>query len=235
MRLYQLAFLLCLLLVTVMSCSTEEDRPVQIEQSDLVGQWDVTVRGALLFIEFTEDNRVLIQDRGAIGQPDSTIYYYQDYKLLENNTIEGLPGNSVMSEITVSGDRLTFFFSNPTNGHRLKYYGQRVEETEIEDLSSLLNRTWITVLENGEPILPEYQKISYFSKTGIFLIKDFSDSGLHMFEWEWNDYSQICYTEYQRPQFIPQPICMSFLILEEDFAEFEVGGRVIRIEPTTLF
>ena len=180
MRLYQLAFLLCLLLVTVMSCSTEEDRPVQIEQSDLVGQWDVAVRGALLFIEFTEDNRVLIQDRGAIGQPDSTIYYYQDYKLLENNTIEGLPGNSVMSEITVSSDRLTFFFSNPTNGHRLKYYGQRVEETEIEDLSSLLNRTWITVLENGEPILPEYQKISYFSKTGIFLIKDFLDSGLHM-------------------------------------------------------
>ena len=82
MRLYQLAFLLCLLLVTVMSCSTEEDRPVQIEQSDLVGQWDVTVRGALLFIEFTEDNRVLIQDRGAIGQPDSTIYYYQDYNCL---------------------------------------------------------------------------------------------------------------------------------------------------------
>lgn len=233
MRLYQLALMICLSWA-VMSCNPEV-LPEQIVESDLVGQWDVTVRGGLLFLEFTEDNRVLIQDMGAIGQPDTAAYYYQDYKLHADNFINGLPGNCFMHEIAVDGDEISFVFSNPKNGHTLRYFGKRVEEKSETQLTLDLNRTWITTKENGIVLNPESQKIAYFSKTGLFLLKDTESPEISMFRWDQTGEEQLCYTEHQRPRFVPKVTCMNFLTVADTFIEFEVEGEVIRIEPTTRF
>ena len=218
-----------------MSCNNGALLPEPIVEEDLIGRWDVTVRGGLMFVEFTPDNRVLIQDRGAIGKKDSTIYYYQDYDFMGDNTIENLPGSSTMSDIVVEGDKITFTFSSPSTGHRLRYYGKRVEEIEDDEFAMRLCQTWITVRENGIPLAPEKQKIAYFSNTGLFLLKELLSDELFVFGWERNSETQLCYTEYQRPRLVPKPICMNFIPGNNEYLEFEVDGDVIRIEPTLLF
>jgi len=228
----QLAALVCLLFGMI-SCSTENISN-QITHSDLEGHWNITVPSGLMFIEFTPDNRILIGDRGAIGAKDVSQHYFQDYKLTGNDIIAGLPFGCQMEEVLIQGDRMTFVFKNPSTGYSQPYSGERMVSDE-DPQTRILNQTWVTTAENGSPIAEESKKLSYFSKTGIFFIKNITDSDLQMYSWEWTGDKELCYTEYQRPVHIPQPECMSFMELTETSTSFSIGKDRFTIQPTTKF
>jgi len=76
---YQLAALLCLVLGMI-SCSSS-DFSDHINHAELEGHWNITVPSGLMFVEFTSDQKVLIGDRGAIGEKDISLHYFQEYKI----------------------------------------------------------------------------------------------------------------------------------------------------------
>jgi hypothetical protein len=223
------------MLWAISSCVPDDLTEQQIVQSELVGHWDVTTLSGLMFVEFTPDNRVLIHDRGALGPRDQSAFYFQDYAFSDHKTIEGLPDNSRMTAITVLGDQLSFVLENPTTGYRLQYFGERVEKISQDAYTQLLSKTWVTVEENGIPLQEADQKLSYFSNTGLFMIKEKQEKDISLFAWQWTTENQICYTEYQRPRLLPDPICMSFVTLSEDIVEFIVDHNLIKLEPTVEF
>jgi len=183
-----------------------------------------------MFMEFTDEHKVLIGDRGAIGTIDISQHYYQDY-IISGDQIVGLPSETRMEDIEIRGDRMTFTFYNPQTEKKTPYTGIRVTELMEDKQTALLNKTWVTVTENELPVADEDKKMAYFSKTGIFFIKDFGSEKLNMFSWEWRNEVQLCYTEYQRPQFVYDPTCMSFSLLLEEQVKFYVDGDNIMMEP----
>ncbi len=232
MNSYQLFGLLCLLL-SICSCTTESIP--EINHSDLIGHWDVTVPSGLQFVEFTSDNRVFIGDRGALGPLDISNHYYQDYRLNENDEVENLPADSKMTEISIIGDRMTFRLVSPD--YDQQYVAYRKAAKKMDDKTEMINQSWLTVAENGQLLDPMDQKLSYFSKANIFFIKDMDDLEYHMYSWRWNDEHDqyLCYTDYQRPSFIPRETCMSWYELSSEKATIEVDGIIISLVPTTKY
>lgn len=230
----RLVILICMLW-TISSCVPDDLAEQQIVQSELIGHWDVTTLSGLMFVEFTPDNRVLIHDRGALGPEDQSAYYFQDFTFTDDKTIEGLPNNSQMKEITVLGDNLSFVLENPTTGYSLQYFGKRMEKISNDDYTQLLSKSWVTVAENGILLEEADQKLSYFSETGLFMIKEKNEDDISLFDWKWTAENQICYTEYQRPRLLPDPICMSFITLSDDVVEFFVDRNLIKLKPTVEF
>lgn len=231
MKFYQLLLLLSLLCIC--SSCTQEESTQDIRHDQLIGHWDISVPSGLQFIEFISDTEVLIGDRGAIGEVDISQHYYQEYNLSNTNQIVNLPSGSMMTNLNFEHGRFTFDFINPTTGHERKYYAFKASEKAHQSTQSeLLNQTWITIEENGEVIDEENQKLAYFSKAGIYFLKDLTTEDIIIYNWEWNEaLDEVCYTPYQRPMFIPQVTCLEFLDLREGRAVFEVQGNYIIMVP----
>jgi len=204
---------------------------------ELVGHWDITVPSGLMFMEFISDNRVLIGDRGAIGEQDVSKHYFQDYTFTDNEVIN-LPLGCKMVNIEIAGDRMTFVFLNEAKGYRQEYTAHKGDATALTDKDTdMVTQTWITTEQNGKTIAPENQKLAYFSKAGIYFIKDMNEDNLQLFSWNWNSSfdNHLCYTPYQRPTFIPQESCMNFIELTDSYSIFETDGLIIKMEATSDF
>lgn len=231
MKTYQLLTLLTLL-CGLFSC-TQDNSSTDIHTSDLIGHWNITVPSGLQFIEFISDTKVLIGDRGAIGELDISQHYYHDYKISTDNEVIHLPSGCKMTNLNLQNNRLTFEFINPETGYTLNYYADRVKDnTPHNSEINMLNKTWITMEENGQSIREELKKIAYFSKAGIYFLKDYTVDDMQMYSWEWNaTEEELCYKNYQRPTLIPQITCLDFVDLREDRAIFEVDGNYIMMIP----
>jgi len=232
MKWYQLPMLLTLL-CSLYSCTQDNDSP-DIHTSDLIGHWNITVPSGLQFIEFISDTKVLIGDRGAIGDLDISQHYYHDYDLSINNEVINLPSGCKMTNLNLQYDRLTFEFINPETGYTLNYYADRVRGNTTQNSKiNLLNKTWITAEENGLPIREELKKIAYFSKADVYFLKNLTEDNLQMYSWEWHAAEEeLCYKNYQRPTLLPQQICLDFIDLRDDRAIFEVDGNYIKMVPS---
>jgi len=157
MKWYQLPMLLTLL-CSLYSCTQDNDSP-DIHTSDLIGHWNITVPSGLQFIEFISDTKVLIGDRGAIGDLDISQHYYHDYDLSINNEVINLPSGCKMTNLNLQYDRLTFEFINPETGYTLNYYADRVRGNTTQNSKiNLLNKTWITAEEKEELCYKNYQR-----------------------------------------------------------------------------
>lgn len=232
MKTYQLLMLLTLL-CGLFSC-TQDNSSTDIHTSDLIGHWNITVPSGLQFIEFISDTKVLIGDRGAIGDLDTSQHYYHDYDLSIDNEVINLPSGCKMINLNLQYDRLTFEFTNPTTGYTLNYYADRVRDENLQNPEiNILNKAWITSEENGQPIKDELKKLAYFSKASIYFLKDIAEDDLQMYSWEWDaTEEELCYRNYQRPTLIPQVTCLDFIDLREDRAIFEVDGNYIMMVPS---
>jgi len=233
MKFYQHLSLLCLLFGI---CSCTQEDVSHIEHSQLIGHWDISVPSGLQFIEFISDSEVLIGDRGAIGEMNVSQHYYQKYNLSQINQIVDLPSGCKMTNLHFCNGRLTFDFINPSTNYEQSYFAYKKTNSDFDNQSSdKLNKTWVTIEENGQPIREELKKMAYFSKAGIYFLKDMFDDNLQMHSWTWNEAEdELCYTAYQRPTLIPQETCMDFLSLKEDRAIFEVDGNFIEMVPMIL-
>jgi len=228
MNSYRHVFVMCMILCM---CSCASDYSPDLDHSNLTGYWDMTSLSGLMFMEFTSQGKVLIEDRGAIGVKDVSKHYYQEY-VIEDNAIKGLPGGCSMEDIEIRGDRMTFAFVNPEVDYTLLYSADKVEDLMADDATLLLNREWRTVEENNVPVAAADQKESYFSRRGIYLLKTMEGDAMEIFNWDWTREGQICYTKYQRPQFIPDKICLNFTELTEDQAVFYIEGNEFMLIPT---
>lgn len=80
--------LLALLFLTwSISSYTTEDLTSDIQQSDIIGHWDITVPTGMMFTEFSPDNRVLTGDRGTIAGQNASNHYFQYYALENGNEV----------------------------------------------------------------------------------------------------------------------------------------------------
>jgi len=228
-----LAFL-CLL--GIVGC-TKDDSSSDIMHNDLIGHWNISVLSGLQFIEFTPNNGVLIDDRGAIGVRDISKHYLQQYNLKDNVIID-LPSGARMEDVVIHGNRMTFTFVNPAKNYSQPYTAYNVSMSD--DLGPKVNtmaQAWITTTENGRPLKPAYQKVAYFSKVGIYALKSLKDENVQLFNWHWGNSTgdQICYQKYQRPTLVPELTCMNFGVLTNSEAVFEVQGDIIEMVSTSSF
>lgn len=230
MKCSQLLLLLGLLLCLA-SCSSEFEQP-ELQQEDIIGHWNLTVPSGLQFIEFISEGKMLIGDRGAMGQMDVSKHYLQDYTF-DSGHVTGLPAGARMENISVIGDRMTFDFINTEKGINYEFTAYREDEFGTSNLKiNMLNQVWETVEQDGQPISKQNKKVAYFSKAGIYALTNPMTGQVDMFSWEWDENSdnELCYEEYQRPKMVPQQNCMTFKIITEAVAIFEVDGMTIRLE-----
>lgn len=114
--------LLALLFLTwSISSYTTEDLTSDIQQSDIIGHWDITVPTGMMFTEFSPDNRVLTGDRGTIAGQNASNHYFQDYALANSCEVADLALRSEMIDIEKIVNRMTIESINKTKGYRQEY------------------------------------------------------------------------------------------------------------------
>jgi len=232
MKLYQLLAGLAMLL-GICSCGLD-DGIEPLSSSDLIGHWNISVPSGLQFVEFIDNDKVLIDDRGAIGTTGISKRYYDSYSLDLSERVIQLAATCRMEEVSVDRDRMTFVFVCKSTGYRMPYTAHKIlAENEKINRTEVLSQTWITTEENGKTLAAEDQKIAYFSPAGIYFLKNVALDDIQLYSWSWSDgveSEQLCYTPYQRPTFIPIETCINFIELTDSHALMDINGSIIKME-----